>query len=807
MSGLATRAELIGRVKSQKFASSDDNIFPCGGIIKENPFVDFSVVSCVPGVPSTPNIAYPFRNLQDNYRIGEARVPGPFRISTINPTQIHGHVEDITDLRHDVCTTAENSATIDAQRVAHHQFKKNGINSLWSAPVQTISQNSGTFRGRASGVSIHTSLPISPIAVDLPADIRESARLLDGIVHLNHKVCCHVGVVYGPPHNDTFANPVAILNRLTFVAAERAVTFKGPAVLTGDWNVDLEKAEVWKFLAARGWIDAASVAAQWHHRLVQPTCRNVARKSFILLNPLMAQALNDCFVIDNHVFAQHPVLTAEFDLDVCIQDRMVWHLPHSTDEFIFDDQLLEEHAHKYVEESRVIFECAVDNHDVDSALNIFVQTWEKTLCNSAVSSDGQTKTLPKACLGRCSKFPWKSRNPSCPIIRFGRSGDYNPQVTQANASIRRHTKQLRRIQSLERQVFALQRNHNEAAKKQCEQLWNVIVQANGYHKNFSHWMLKEMGFFIPGNCPPLDFIAELRHCFRNFVDTEVLAFQADQTRRRKLSVAIDIAKGGSGAFKSLKQSCVPPVGCLAKSQTFMLKRFAWTKSGTNTLFLSGNDMQPFAGSPITFQGQEAWIDNVDGCKVCLDRKVKLRKGKPNDLFFTQTFHARHDEMLEMISSDWNQFWQRDERYNFDDVWDSITERFHTFDDCPTCEYVHFNHDEWYHMLNKVSNKSARGSCAFTIKELRSMPKILTQWLFDIYHLIEKGERWPSSLVQARVVMIPKQDRPPERWFRGFQIFEAVVCTASWMPCKISNFYVETVCLDQKRYQYLVPFRK
>ena len=296
-SGLAIRVNYIERDEPFHHACSWDGFFPCGDEYKamQHP------TKFVLGVTSTPVAYHTFDRFPKMCRIGEASVPGPFRVSTINPTQIHGHVDDVIALRHDVCTTAENSATIDAQRVAHQQFKKAGINSLWSAPVSTISQNAGTFRGRAAGVSIHTHLPIHPIAVDLPSDIRESARLLDGIIHLNNDVCCHIGVVYAPPHNDTFANPVAILNRLTFVAAERAVAFKGPAILSGDWNVNIEQAEVWKFLRDRGWVDAASIAAKWHRRQVQPTCRDVARKSFLLLNPMMAQALLDCYVIDEHV--------------------------------------------------------------------------------------------------------------------------------------------------------------------------------------------------------------------------------------------------------------------------------------------------------------------------------------------------------------------------------------------------------------------------------------------------------------------------------------------------------------------------
>ena len=233
-------------------------------------------------------------SLRKFIRIGEASVPGPvgsFRVSTINPTKLHGRVSDVVNLQHDICTTAENSVTIDAQHIIHGQFKKAGVNSLWGEPVPVLADNAGTIRGKAAGVSIHTPLPLHPCGIDLPSDIQKSSRLLDGIVHLSSHVACHVGVIYAPPHNDTYASPSAILNRLTFTAAERAVSFKGPAFLSGDWNVELENAAVWPFLRERGWIDAAALAARWHHRELQPTCRDVARKSFILVNPILAQSL------------------------------------------------------------------------------------------------------------------------------------------------------------------------------------------------------------------------------------------------------------------------------------------------------------------------------------------------------------------------------------------------------------------------------------------------------------------------------------------------------------------------------------
>ena len=742
----------VGNVPVQWLHSTQEDVSPC---VSHSEFA-FSESSFIQG-SVFPHILAKF------VRIGEASVPGPsgiFRVSTINPTKLLGRVSDVVGLQHDVCTTAENSATIDAQRVIHSQFKQAGYNSIWGEPVPVLSNNAGTIRGKAAGVSIHTPLPIHPCAMDLPTDIKNSSRLLDGIVHLSSHVACHVGVIYAPPHNDTFASPSAILNRLTFTAAERAVSFKGPAMLSGDWNVELEQAAVWPFLRDRGWTDAAALASGWQGRDAQPTCRNVARKSFLLLNPQLTQALVDCYVIEEFLFPQHPILVADFNLQVCIQDRLVWKLPDCTDECILDDDVLFEQVNSLTSTQNGTFQMHIDNCDADSALKVFVKVWEDAVSKSCITPDGHSIRLPKRFFGRCQKEPWTPRSASAPLVKPGREGDYCPKLCQANVSIRRHTKQLRRIQSLERQLIANHFKKCTIASTQCQHLWAVIVFANGYHHGFQEWMLNELGFFIPCACPDIPFVASLRETFRKFLDKEVAKFSCDQVRRRKLSVAIDIAKGGVSAYRSLRQASIPPAAFLTSVKHFPILLTKWAKSGVRVLTLDSESLRPNVEDAIVFQRQQAHIDKIVGNKVFLDRKVRLQDAK--ELFFTQEkVVAQHGQMQQVIADGWNEFWQRDQGYFFEDEWDNILEHFRSLNDCPSSPFEPFDEQRWTNMLSKISCKSARGCCGFSVKELRRMPSSLKSWLFDIFRIIENGCPWPKCLTFARVVMLPKSDSQPK----------------------------------------------
>lgn len=77
------------------------------------------------------------------------------------------------------------------------------------------------------------------------------------------------------------------------------------------------------------------------------------------------------------------------------------------------------------------------------------------------------------------------------------------------------------------------------------------------------------------------------------------------------------------------------------------------------------------------------------------------------------------------------------------------------DDCPSCSYQPFTIASWHENLKCVRHKSARGACGYTPRELLILPDVVTEWLFQLFDVVESGNRWPSIVTIARVVFLPK----------------------------------------------------
>lgn len=121
--------------------------------------------------------------------IGEAANPGPpmipFKIGLINPTSIYSKVDDIQSLQCHAIALSENSATKCVQDTIERQFRKSGINSVWSPPVapHAACTYDTAKRGQASGVSLHSHYPMTSSVMTLEASI-DPTRIVSSIVHV-----------------------------------------------------------------------------------------------------------------------------------------------------------------------------------------------------------------------------------------------------------------------------------------------------------------------------------------------------------------------------------------------------------------------------------------------------------------------------------------------------------------------------------------------------------------------------------------------------------------------------------------------
>lgn len=117
-------------------------------------------------------------------------------------------------------------------------------------------------------------------------------------------------------------------------------------------------------------------------------------------------------------------------------------------------------------------------------------------------------------------------------------------------------------------------------------------------------------------------------------------------------------------------------------------------------------------------------------------------------------------MCKLAGEAWSQYWGRDDPDSSLSDWDEACSFITQLEDCSSCEYEDFTEDSWREMLKGVNPRSARGSCGFSVEDLRIKRGPLLQWLFTLFRTAEAGDGWPSRLLQARVTLLAKTSEAP-----------------------------------------------
>lgn len=590
----------------------------------------------------------------------------------------------------------------------------------------------------------------------IPSSLAEhSSRLVEGIVHLGNGVHMFVASVYGPTHTTTFYDPWAILSKLCAEVFDHALAFKGPAVVMGDFNVVIEDLPRWNALRRAGWVDAAEFDAHRRQCSPQPTSKDKARKSFVLINPMLVQALTWCGTIEEHEFDSHPLLAADFATEVFERPVTKWWLPATTDQFMFDPECMEEQVKIHTAALQDKFHDALKRRDGDEAFRQFNLAFESCLQDSCVDAVGRPAVLPRRCLGRGTKKLCRHVRPSAPIVKPAREGHFNPEICQPSSIIRNMTKQVRRLQSLESQISAAVRSGSQIGLDVCSQVWNAVLSARGFFPSFQEFAMTTFGVFVPMSCPGVEYVHYLAQTLKCHLQVVVADSNKARKFERECRVLRDIQCGGSEAYKSVKDQPAPPFHAIVQELKACVVPLKWSKVGRRCLKVlsdgSGFDFQ----FPVYFQGQECFVEQVVGNKWHLDRYVKWRN--VNDWIVTQRkVISDRDEMQRMTGQAWSELWRREPVDDSVDNWSEAFESLKQLPTFPAMDFQPISAQEWKSQVRSAPRKSARGSCGYTAKELLFMPDALVSWLLQIIADIEDGRfGWPKSMMVARVVMLGK----------------------------------------------------
>lgn len=227
-------------------------------------------------------------------RVGEAKVPGPdsLDIGSFNPTQLYGKEDDIMAWGQGIYCAAETSVTSVALKLLRPKLAQKGFYSVWSEPVEPIQPKFSQLRGKASETAIISTFPIRQFHEPITSAIEDTCRFVDGVVQLGPNCVAYVASIYGVASSSIALDPIAITNQLFNFAAERAVTFKGPAIIAGDFNCFLSELSGWDKLVQNGWTDSAVLDGFLRNREPQPTSKDAVRKSFVLMKACCPQRYN-----------------------------------------------------------------------------------------------------------------------------------------------------------------------------------------------------------------------------------------------------------------------------------------------------------------------------------------------------------------------------------------------------------------------------------------------------------------------------------------------------------------------------------
>ena len=226
-------------------------------------------------------------------RFGEAENPGPFVVSTFNPAQLLGREEEVASFVDGVWTASETSHTAEAQTVIQNRFKAMGVNTIFSRAAEKHSDNNnGVYRGKAVGTAVLSRFPLQPYPESLDQEADATCRFCDAIIRAKPNLPIYVCSVYGPPENNTIlADAEKVFVAATRPGVERATAFKGPAIITGDFNREMHEVPFWPLLQRKGWVDCAVASHDRFQTTLDATCKDRTRRSFVLANPVMAQML------------------------------------------------------------------------------------------------------------------------------------------------------------------------------------------------------------------------------------------------------------------------------------------------------------------------------------------------------------------------------------------------------------------------------------------------------------------------------------------------------------------------------------
>ena len=724
-----------------------------------------------PGVYCNHTTHIPWDKLQC---IGEASNPGPnyelpdaihipddaFQFGLINPTGLHQKADCVASLGRGVWSIAESRVTHKSRSLLRKQFKSLQFHTDFSDPVPPCSKTrSDVYRGIAAGVACISSFPIRSVNQDIPQHIKDSFRLIATHVSLGPHTTLLVITVYAPPpNNQTIEDPSALTADLVSTACDLIRDWRGPAILAGDFNQEIKDFEQIQHLLTIGWVDAQDLSVQKFCHNKKPTCITAQGQSChskIWCSPSVAASLLYCNAIDDHLFANHPTLVLFCDFKCFTSPKLQWHLPKPFQCAKFDGRTLDDFQPCTSDTVGTAFADFISQGDVEGAAKVWVDHTEKMLSGSARDENDLPIVFSSNHFGRAKGPKIKHHSNCVPVLRCARPGEMNSINTQAPTWFRQHLRQSRRLNTMVCLLRARDRNPTTDNIHSCDELWHAIGCAEGFRGKFPKWCVLNLGCPFHHMTPTVEYCQNLAVIFQEYFKQLDSKFKHQRQLELKKRSDVDWKSGGSLAFSALKEEGPLPPAYVARTVQAQIRRVRWDKHGKTVL--PCRDADNFkVGCAVCFQGQSAIVTNTENNQLAVDRPFFLR-GSDLTVKQKQFFYDPQEASGEVVST-WNAFLQRDKN-NLVDQWSDAERIAEMIPQQDTIYVPDYSVELWRRTQSNTPLRSARGSCGFTVCEMRSLPDWCLEVLFDLFRVIDETSTWPAMWLYAFTIMLPKTSVP------------------------------------------------
>lgn len=745
-------------------------------------------------------------------RVGEASHPGPrlkasakIRLAIVNPTAVTNKNEEFSQLCHvhdcNLIAMSETSATWFVQNQFSQLMRTMGYQTIFSDPVrqQRVKlDGSQCLRGRAGGTALSSQVPCRTCRFPMHEKWQVSTRLLHTIVQLG-STHVQLFIIYGATRS--ISNAMEYNESLATEAVSRAAMLPIPAMFVGDFNCNPSQLQAFQPMMEQGYQQLEAIYEQLYVQPMPFTCKDATHVDTALIHPALVPFVSQIEVLQTHLFDAHNPVIVELQMPQKPVQSRRYQIPKSWSDLPISPRDLQDTIDNHPTWNQDVLDipswCAAVEHVVDLSLRRQHQA----------DPDLQPyPKLPKAYKGRGTpktpkNHPYQSR------IKPGRNGDYEPQTEFFAIKTKRQVRQLRRIQSLMRQVHKIQSWSDVSAQRQfqLQQEWQVICQDRSLGMHFAAWAQgqPEIGP-LPRTLPVGAFIHDVYQLFKHHVDIQVYEDGKLRYQLAKWATVADKKYDHSKkAFAITRGKSNPPVHRLATPfhELGLCITQALADDGTYAEIAVEDPMKYHLHFPLRIAEVTWWIHNIT-CHS-LEIFTNSHHTLPEEVQLQQTVeHFDHDAIFSQLQTFWAQYWQRDaaddqpspqDLQAFQALLQSLPP------DLMQMQIQTTNVNDWIEAINSTKASSAPGVDGVRASELQCLPVAVIQ---SLAHVVQQEPGViPSQLMQGRTIPIPKnpgicqvhQVRPITILPQIYRIWGKVVTTkileilSKQLPPQISGF--------------------